>query len=118
MMTHETRHSSLRCDTRAARDGGGGWCYHERMRLRAPIPDPQHRALAAALAAALRRRAARLSALDVGRLVACEVDAAYRPLEPERVAWLRSMLEALGADLQPLTGKVLDFGAMPVRPDR
>lgn len=81
------------------------------MRQRVPIPDPQHRALAAAL----RRRAARLSALDVGRLVACEVDAAYRPLEPERVAWLRSMLEALGADLQPLTGKVLDFGAIPSR---
>ena len=82
------------------------------MRLRAPIPDPQHRALAAAL----RRRVARLSALDVGRLVACEVDATYRPLEPERVAWLWSMLEALGAELQPLAGRVLDFGEVPVRP--
>mgnify|MGYP006051526837 FL=1 len=48
--------------------------------------------------------------------MACEVDATYRPLEPERVAWLWSMLEALGADLQPLTGRVLDFGEVPVRP--
>ena len=81
-------------------------------RLPAPSPDPKH----VALVAALRRRWGRLSDYERGVVVACAVDAALEPLEPRRAAWLRALAERLGVDLQPLAGRVLDVGPLPLRP--
>ena len=81
-------------------------------RLPAPNPNPKH----VALVAALQRRWRRLSDYERGVVVACAVDAALGPLEPRRVDWLRALAVRLGVDLQPLAGRVLDFGDVPARP--
>jgi hypothetical protein len=102
------RDTVSRCVARA-----GSLAYPASVRrLPAPNPDPKH----VALVAALRRRWGRLSDYERGVVVACAVDAALEPLEPRRAAWLRALAERLGVDLQPLAGRVLDVGPLPLRP--